>query len=119
VHPDKAVTNSQEAYRPVFEEAFKVLTSANELLTRVASGEAVPGITPQPQQQGAAAAAAAGAGGFAGGGCPGGFAGGFPGGFPGAAAGGGSAGGTRYYYAYVPPGFNPYGTYAGAWAPRR
>ena len=32
-------------------EAFKVLTSANELLTRVASGEAVPGITPQQQQQ--------------------------------------------------------------------
>jgi hypothetical protein len=130
VHPDKVTLNGHEAYKPVFDEAFKVLGSANDLLTRVASGEAIPGLT---QQQGAAAAAAAGAaacgfaggaggfpGGFPGAGFPGGFPNGFPGGFPGAAgAGAAGAGGQRYYYAYVPPGSNPYGTYAGAWAPRR
>ncbi|KAF6256106.1 hypothetical protein COO60DRAFT_1702471 [Scenedesmus sp. NREL 46B-D3] len=124
VHPDKANQNGHEAYRSVSEEAFKVLNSANDLLTRVASGEAIPGLTQQQQQgaaaTGAAAAAAAAAGG-AGGPAGGGFAGGFTGGFPGAAAGGAAGtGGARYYYAYVPPGFNPaYTSYAGQWAPRR
>jgi hypothetical protein len=126
VHPDKANQNGHNAYKAVFEEAFKVLNSANDLLSRVASGEAIPGLAQQQQQQqgaaaGAAAAPAGGAAGFGAGGFPGasGFAGGFAaGGFPAGTTPG--AGGRRYYYAYVPPGFaNAYGAYAGAWAPRR
>lgn len=109
VHPDKVEQCNCTEYRGVFSDAFKVLGNAHELLTKVAAGEQIPGVTTQQQQQGPAAAGfgangftssgAGPAGGFgpgggtwswdAGGPFPGGpFGGagfGFPGGFPGGA----------------------------------
>lgn len=89
VHPDKA-TNELARYKPVFEEAFKVLTNAHETLTAAADGK-YEGSTAQPQaqqqqqpQQGYGYAA--GGPGFAG----------YPGGFPGGAWG----------FAGFPNGFN-------------
>lgn len=102
VHPDKA-TNELSCYKGVFEEAFKVLTSAHEVLAAAADGK-YEGSTagPQQQQQQAYTGPGYGYAGAAGG--PTGFTGFAPGGFP------------TWGFAGFPPGsFNMGGFPAGFW----
>lgn len=122
VHPDKAQQSGSTEYRAAFEEAFKILGSAHELLTKVAAGEQIPGgTTQQQQQQGPAAGPGPGFAGFnpngpgfsAGGPFQGGpFPGGFqPGGgpFPGGAFPNGFGFGPGGFPGAGFAGFNPNG----------
>jgi hypothetical protein len=103
VHPDKA-TNELSRYKGVFDEAFKVLTAAHEVLAAAADGK-YEGSTagPQQQQQQQQQGAYAGAAGYG----PAGFAGFAPGSFP------------TWGFAGFPPGsfnaFNMGGFPAGFW----